>query len=82
MSIDHDAVDARFKELAGYVSSEDWDKLVNFTAERIMRRLAAVGVFDAAQPEVLQQAHEQVGSALVDFVNVALTSVAAGEAKA
>jgi hypothetical protein len=70
----------RFKQLAGYVSSDDWDKLINFTAERILRRLAGAGLFDTAEPEQLKQAHELVGTALVDFVNVALTSVAEGEA--
>ncbi|MDB5098335.1 MAG: hypothetical protein JWM80_2756 [Cyanobacteria bacterium RYN_339] len=71
--------DERFKQLAAYVKAEDWDQLVNFTAERILRRLAGAGLFDTAQPEQLKQAHDLVGTALVDFVNVALTCVAEGE---
>jgi hypothetical protein len=73
--------DERFKQLAACVSAEDWDKLVNFTAERILRRLAGAGLLDQADPELLRQAHELVGTALVDFANVALTCVAEGEAK-
>jgi hypothetical protein len=73
--------DERFKQLAACVSQEDWDKLINFTTERILRRLAGANVISDADPELIRQAHELVGSALVDFANVALTCVAEGEAK-
>lgn len=74
------AVEARFKQLASAVSNEDWDKLVSVTAERILRRLAGAGLLDEADPAKLQQALQLVGSALVDYTNVALTCVAEGDA--
>jgi hypothetical protein len=72
-------VEARFKQLAASVSNEDWDKLVSVTAERILRRLAGAGLVDEADPAKLQQALQLIGSALVDYTNVALTCVAEGE---
>ena len=73
--------DERFMQLAACVSQEDWDKLINFTAERILRRLAGAGVISDADPELIRLAHAVVGTALVDFVNVALTCLAEGEAR-
>jgi hypothetical protein len=74
-------LDERFKALAGNVSSSDWDKLIGATSERVLRRLSALGVFNDASPEQLGQALEVVGHSLVDYTNVAITSIAEGELK-
>lgn len=73
------ALEDRFKQLAAAVSAEDWDKLVQGTTERIMQRLVAGGVLADASPEQLTRGIQLVGSALVDYTNVALTTVALGQ---
>ena len=72
-------VEARFQSLAGCVDPETWSKLIGHTADRLLKRLAMVGVMADVDVTQLQQARELVGEALVDYTNVALTCVAQGE---
>ena len=76
------AIEARYKELAGRLTTEAWDQLVSVTARRMLGRLAMAGVFDEADPAKIQQGFELLGQSLVDFTNVALTSIAQGEHEA
>lgn len=73
------AVDARFQALAGSVDPETWSKLIGHTSERLLKRLAIIGVMADLDMSQLEQANEVVGQALVDYTNVALTCVAEGE---
>ena len=73
------AVEARFQSLATSVDQETWSKLISHTADRLLKRLAIVGVMADVDMAQLQQAREVVGEALVDYTNVALTCVAQGE---
>ena len=73
--------EARFKALAGCVPAETWDKLISATTERMLRQVAFTGALDQATPEQLAQAHQVLGTVLVEFTNVALTCVAQGETR-
>jgi hypothetical protein len=73
------AVEARFQALAACVDNDTWSKLIGHTAERLLKRLAIIGVMADVDMAQLEQAREVVGEALVDYTNVALTCVAQGE---
>ena len=78
---DEDAtrLEQRFEQLAGCVDAAAWDKLIGATSERMLRRLSATGMLDAATPEQLKAALALLGNALVDYTNVAITSIAQAE---
>ena len=75
------AVEARFQQMAGCVDPDTWSKLITHTADRMLQRLATIGVMADVEMEALIQARNVVGEALVDYTNVALTCVAQGELK-
>lgn len=73
------AVEARFQALAACVDNETWSNLIGHTSDRLLKRLAIIGVMADVDLAQLEQAREVVGEALVDYTNVALTCVAQGE---
>lgn len=75
-------VQARFQALAGSVDQDTWSKLITFTSDRMLRRLALAEVVTEADPAKLQAARQALGEMLVEFTNAALTCVAEGELKA
>ena len=74
-------VEARFKALAAAVPGDRWNQLIAATSDRLLRRLALIELLEA-DPAKLQRARQLIGELLVEYTNVALTCVAAGEAGA
>ena len=73
--------EARFQALAGSVDQETWSKLINFTSDRMLRRLALAEVVTEVDPDKLQAARVAMGEMLVEYTNAVLTAVAEGEAR-
>jgi hypothetical protein len=73
------AVEARFKELAAAVPEADWNKLIGGVTDRLLSRLALIGLVTEPDAALLQKGRLTIGETLVEFTNVALTAVAQGE---
>jgi hypothetical protein len=72
-------VEARFRALANAVSDEDWNKLIGAVSDRLLKRLALIGLVAEPDADKLQQARQMIGELLVEYTNVALTCVAQGQ---